>query len=81
VQRYFGPRLLTGQVDRIGNGAVYRRATPRDAQGGTVYLDVSVTPTSQGTRVDVIELPPAPAKLPSPSEIERQVREEMERLD
>ena len=54
VQRYFGPRLLTGQVDRLGDGAVYRRATPRDAQGGTVYLDVSIIPTVGGTRVDIV---------------------------
>jgi hypothetical protein len=81
VQRYFGPRLLTGQVDRLGEGAVYRRATPRDAQGGTVHLDVSIIPTVGGTRVDIVELAPVPTKTLPPAEIERQMAEHLKRLD
>lgn len=81
VQRYFGPRLITGQVDRIGQGAIYRRATPRDTQGATVPLDVSIIPTPNGTRIDIIELPPAPTKVPPESEIIRQVTQETQRLD
>ena len=33
VQRYFGPRLLTGEVQQLPSGAIYRRATPRGVLG------------------------------------------------
>ena len=29
VHRYFGPRLITGEVDQLGSGAVFRAAVPR----------------------------------------------------
>lgn len=61
VQRYFGPRLTTTEVERIGAGVVYRQAIPKGVRGGQVRMDVSLLPATGGrTRVEVVELPPAP---------------------
>jgi hypothetical protein len=81
VQRYFGPRLVTGQVDRLGEGAVYRHATARDAQGALVRMDVMIIPTVSGTQVQIIELPPPPANPPSEEEIRRQINEQIRTME
>jgi hypothetical protein len=75
VQRYFGPRLVTGQVDEVGTGAVYRNAVPRGVRGGTVKLDVSILPVSSGTRVEIVEIRPPPPNPPDLAEIRRWARE------
>jgi hypothetical protein len=55
---YFGPRLVTGQVDRVGAGAVFREAAPRNARGSVVKLDVGIHPSAAGgTRLEIEELP------------------------
>jgi hypothetical protein len=46
VLRYFGPRLLTGNVERRGASVTYHRATPREARGALIELDVRVEPVS-----------------------------------
>jgi len=75
VQAFFGTRLVTGAVDPIGDGAVYREATPRGVRGGIVKLDVTITPSSHGgTRVEIVEIPPAPRTLPSEAEVRAQLR-------
>lgn len=81
VQRYFGPRLLTGRVTRIGEGATFREATPRGATGAVVKLDVAIVPAGEGlVQVDIYELPPPPARPLSESEMRAIVeREERER--
>ncbi len=57
---YLGVRLVTGAVDRIGGGAVFRDALPRGVRGGEVRLDVTAMPSRRGgSRLQVIELPPA----------------------
>jgi hypothetical protein len=62
IVAYFGPRLFTARVDRVGTGVIYRRARPTEARGSAVYLDVSILPTSEGsTQVHVYELAPPPA--------------------
>ncbi|MBX3248947.1 MAG: hypothetical protein KF901_17350 [Myxococcales bacterium] len=82
VQAYFGPRLITGQVDRVGAGAVFRRAVPREARGGVVHLDVGVYPVPRGgARVEIYELPPVPQNQPPPEELMRRFDEEQRRLD
>jgi hypothetical protein len=63
VLAYFGPRLFTARVDRIGGGAVYRHARPTEARGGAVDLDVSILPTSEGhTRIHIYELAAPPIR-------------------
>lgn len=82
VLRYFGTRLLTGQVDEIGDGAIYRRARVRDAVGPVVWLDVSILGAGRDRiRVHVHEIPRAPVQPMSDSEIRRRVAEDFARLD
>ncbi|MEM6958249.1 MAG: hypothetical protein AAF411_01105 [Myxococcota bacterium] len=72
---YFGPRLFTGAVDAIGDGAIYRGARVNGARGSEVRLDVSVLRTGARTRVEITELPPMPANLPTPAEVQARYRE------
>lgn len=78
VLRYFGPRLLTMQVEHRGSQVVYEQATPRGVRGGVVQLDVSIEPTSNGTTyVEIYERPPPPPPgvVISEDEIRRHFRE------
>lgn len=75
VQRYFGPRLVTGEVDRLGDGAIYRRAVPKDVRGGVVKLDVSILPVASGTRVEIVEIRPPPQNPPGLEELRRWSRD------
>ncbi len=74
LQRYFGPRLLTGRVEPLGGGVVYRGARPRDARGGVVPLDVKLVPGAAGTRVEIIEVPPEPQRPPSLEQLQAKAR-------
>ncbi len=80
LQRYFGPRLLTGKVEPLGGGVVYREAVARDARGAKVKLDVKLVPGAAGTRVEIVELPPSPPKPPPLEELERRAREKKPEL-
>lgn len=65
AQRYLGPMLITGEVRRVGSGAIFVDAVPRDARGSAVRLDVSVYPRSGGgTRLEIVERLPAGAEPP-----------------
>jgi len=80
LQEFFGTRLITGEVDRLGGGAVYRNAVPKGVRGGVVRMDVSILPMRGGdTRVQIDELPPTPDNPPSEAEyleaLERDARE------
>lgn len=56
---YLGPRLVTGAVDRVGGGATFREAVPREVRSGAVRLDVSAHPSPRGgSRLTIVELPP-----------------------
>lgn len=81
VVAYFGPRLFTGSVDRVGDGAIYRAARPVGVTENVVRLDVSVLKAGLRTRVEVVELPPMPASPPSPAERQRQWDEMQRRLE
>jgi hypothetical protein len=71
--RFFGPRVITGEVTQLGEGAVYRNGVPRDVKGGVVRLDVAVRPTNKGAQVEIAELPPMPASPPSAGELSRKL--------
>lgn len=67
---YLGPRLVTGAVDRIGGGATFREAVPREVDRGAVRLDVSAHPSPRGgSRLTIVELPPARVNL-EPGELD-----------
>ena len=78
---YFGPRLFTGAVDPIGDGAVFRGATVQGAVGSTVRLDVSILQTGATSRIEIYELPPIPENPPSPAELQRLWDEEQRRAE
>lgn len=79
---YFGPRLMTGAIDRMGSGAVFRAAEPSGARGGVVKLDVSILPMGTSrTRVAIFELPPVPENPPPEAESIRQMDEQLRQLD
>ena len=81
VVRYFGPRLFTGNVSRIGDGAVYRGAVPKNVEGSPVRLDVSILEIGAKVRVEITELPPLPQNPLPPAELERLWREQQQKLD
>lgn len=81
VVAYFGPRLFTGTVDRVGDGAIYRGARPVNVTENVVRLEVSVLAAGSRTRVEVVELPPMPVNPPSEAELERRWGEIERRLD
>lgn len=59
--RYFGPRLITVDVERRGEAVIYHDAEPRGVRGGVVKLDVTIEPSSRSpSRVEIVELPPPP---------------------
>jgi len=67
---YLGPRLVTGAVDRVGTGATFRGAVPREVDQGAVRLDVSAHPSRRGgSRLTIIELPAARVDL-EPGELD-----------
>jgi hypothetical protein len=75
--RYFGPRLLTGNVEQLGSTVIYRQATPRGSRGGRVELDVRIEPTSgHPAFVEIYELPPPP--LPGVVISEEEIRRHFE---
>ncbi len=83
MQRYFGVRLVTGQVDSHPNGAAtYVDALPRDVRGGQVRLDVTIEPSSRSrSRIEIIERRPAPVSPPSEAESIERLRERLRRAD
>ncbi|MBX3269711.1 MAG: hypothetical protein KF729_05595 [Sandaracinaceae bacterium] len=59
--QYFGPRLLTLQIDHEGDRVRYVDAAPTGVRGGVVKLDVTIEPTSaRPSLVEVFERPPPP---------------------
>ena len=63
VLGYFGPRLTTGLVDRLRNGAVYREAKVRGQESDLVRLTVTITAIDDKRTRTVIELlPPKSAR-------------------
>jgi hypothetical protein len=63
--RYFGPRVLTGNVERRGGQVIYRNAVSRDAPVQTFRIDLSIAPIAGGKWVvEIRELrtEEAPAK-------------------
>ena len=83
MQRYFGPRLVTGQVDTRPSGrATYVDAVPRDVRGGEVHLDVTIEPASgMVSRVEIVERMPAPAGAPPEEETLERAREAWRQAD
>ena len=82
VLAYFGPMMITGNVERRGKGAIYKRASVRGAEINPTKVDVSILEVgSSVTRVSVTELPPPPRHIPSSAQTKAAARESFRTLD
>lgn len=79
VQRYFGPRLITGNVERIGDGAIYRSASVRGAPASAARVDVAILPLSTHRySVSITELAVVPEHLPTEDAIRAALHNQQE---
>jgi len=82
VLAYFGPMMMTGNVERRGKGAVYKRASVRGAEISPTKLDVSILELGSGmTRISITELPPPPKEVPSSEQVKAAARDSFRMLD
>lgn len=82
VLAYFGPMMITGNVERRGKGAIYKRASIRGAEVNPTKVDVSILEIGdRATRISVTELPPPPAHIPSTAETKAAASESFRLLD
>lgn len=82
VLAYFGPMMITGNVERRGSGAVYKGASVRGAEVNPTKVDVSILELDRAlTRISVTELPPATKYAPPPSQTKAAATETFRTLD
>jgi len=82
VLAYLGPMMITGNVERRGKGAIYKRASVRGAEVNPTKVDVSVLEVgSRLTRISVTELPPPPHHIPSSDRTKAAAKESFRNLD
>lgn len=82
VLAYFGPMMITGNVERRGKGAVYKRASVRGAEVNPTKVTVSILELgTRLTRVAVTELPPPPKHKPSSDQTKAAAKESFRMLD
>jgi hypothetical protein len=82
VLAYFGPMMITGNVERRGKGAVYKRASVRGAEVNPTKVDVSILEVGYSlTRISVTELPPPPKHVPSPDYTKAAAQQSFRTLD
>ncbi|KPK13769.1 MAG: hypothetical protein AMJ62_14385 [Myxococcales bacterium SG8_38] len=82
VLAYLGPMMITGNVERRGKGAIYKRASVRGAEVSPTKLDVSILEVgSSMTRISITELPPPPAYIPSAEQTKAAARDTWRTLD
>ena len=82
VLGYFGPMLITGNVERRGKGAVYRGASVRGAEINPTKVDVSILDLERHrTRVAITELPPPSPHAPSDAQTKAAAMEAFRTLD
>lgn len=82
VLAYIGPMMVTGNVERRGKGAVYKRASVRGAEINPTKVDVSILEVgSSMTRISVTEVPPPPREVPSSAQTEAAASEAFRYLD
>ena len=82
VLAYFGPMMVTGNVERRGKGAVYKRASVRGAEISPTKVDVSIIDVGNSmTRISITELPPPPKHVPSAAETKAAAQRDWRTLD
>ena len=82
VLAYFGPMLITGNVERRGKGAVYKRASIRGAEISPTKIDVAISEVGSNlTRIAITEFPPPPEYVPSADQTRAAARDSFRMLD
>lgn len=82
VLAYFGPMMVTGNVERRGKGAIYKRASVRGAEVSPTKVDLSILEVGSNlVRISVTELPPPPTHTEPPSSTRAAARETWRTLD
>ena len=82
VLAYFGPMMITGNVERRGKGAIYKRASVRGAEMNPTKVDVAILEVGSNlVRVSVTELPPPPKHVPSDSQTKAAAKSSWRMLD
>ena len=82
VLEYIGPMMITGNVERRGKGAIYKRASVRGAEVNPTKVDVSILEVgSRTTRISVTELPPPPRHTPSSDQTKAAAKASFRMLD
>jgi hypothetical protein len=82
VLAYIGPMMITGNVERRGKGAIYKRASVRGAEVNPTKVDVSITEIGSNlVRIAVTELPPPPVHIPSTDQTKAAARDTWRTLD
>ena len=82
VLAYFGPMMITGNVERRGKGAVYKRASVRGAEVNPTKVDLSILEVGSNlVRISVTELPPPPTHVPGASHTKAAARDSWRTLD
>jgi hypothetical protein len=82
VLAYFGPMMITGNVERRGKGAVYKQASVRGAEMSPTKVELSITEVGSNlVRIAVTELPPPPQHVPSASQTKAAAKNTWRMLD
>jgi len=82
VLAYIGPMMITGNVERRGKGAIYKRASVRGAEVNPTKVDVSILEVGNSlTRISVTELPPPPKHVPTSDRTKAAAQESFRTLD
>lgn len=79
--KYFGPRLFTGNVERVKRGAIYHNAQVQGVHFSSIKLNVSILEVSKGkVRVAVEEIPPPPENVASKTDTRAELQEHLKTL-
>jgi hypothetical protein len=82
VLAYLGPMLITGNVKRMGDGALYKNASVRGAEVNPTKIDVSILEIGSNlVRIEIRELPPPSEYAPSVTQTKSAAREQYRMLD
>jgi hypothetical protein len=78
VQRYFGLRLMTGDVRRMGDRSVFKAAEPRNVVNSEAKIDVTIQPHgTRKVRVRITELPGTPQNPVPEAETRRRAQQDL----
>ena len=74
--------MITGNVERLGKGAVYKRASVRGAEMSPTKVDLSIQEVGSNlVRISVTKIPPPPEYAPSTTQTKAEARNTWRMLD